>query len=662
MRILETHDAVLHLRGRWVVMSWDQSFTTRPVRPLLRMTRSRGDAIESVLPAATFGRAHWLGRMPDDLQSYGLFADVADSASLRFHPVRTPGAWPLRARLALRSPLALLGDIVPGAIRTSRGRINNMRSALMLAPLEDWERVAARNTRVPEPDGFDRPVPPDGAPRICLLLRCGPGDVARLARTLDALAAQVDGSWSLDILADDPGSARAAKALVEARRLAGIVGVEATAGRGADGRGVPPAMEGSGPGWVGWLDPGDRPAVWAILAVRSALAAKPGIRLLYTDSAVGGPGGALALKPAWSPHLLASGNYIGGMCLLDPALVQDCAGGLDVRGRGDLWPALLRAAEVLPDQAVSHLPRVAVIHDRASPAGLGSAATGRPAAAPASAAAPTRAATVSIVVPTRDRLDLLKPAVESVLERTAGRNFELVVADNASTDSATLAFLRAIHGTPRTRVMSVAGEFNFSRIVNAAVATTNGEIVLLLNNDVEVVTPDWIDELSGLASRPDVGAAGAKLLYPDGTLQHVGIVLGWGGYAGHFGRRQPAETPGHLGRRLVPHEVSAVTAACLAVSRSHFDAIGGFDEGFAVAFNDVDFCLRLRARGLRNLVTPRAVLVHHESASRGHDTGPSRARFRDERRRFGERWRDVIQDDPYFHVALSLNKNTEFLE
>ena len=650
MRRLIASESVGHLRGRWVMLCYDQSFTTRPVRPLLLMSRTGGRAIENVLPAAIFGRARWLGRMPADLEGYAVFADIADPASLRFHEIRSPGAWGLRARLALRRPLALLGDVVPGAIRTARGRVNNMRAALMLASLDDWQRVAARNTRAPEPDGFDRPVPPDGAPTVRLMLRCGPDDIARLAPTLEALAGQVDPNWSLDVLADDPATARAATDLVEGRRPSGIVAVRTVDGRCAG------ALEGIGPGWVGWLDPGDRPAAWAILAIRSELKADPRARLLYTDSAVHGPHGALALKPAWSPELLASGNYVGGLCVFDRALAQDCAEGLHIRGRGDLWPALLRAADILPDVAVNHLPRIAVMHDRADAPGVGSAAT------PGLAATAARIETVSVVMPTRDRLDLLKPAVESVLNRTEGPSFELVVADNASTDPATLAFLRDIHGTRRTRVMSVAGEFNFSRIVNAAVATTTGDVVLLVNNDVEVVASDWMDELSGLALRPGIGAVGAKLLYPDGTLQHAGIVLGWGGYAGHFGRRQPADTPGHLSRRLVRHEVSAVTAACLAVSRRHFEAVDGFDESFAVAFNDVDFCLRLRALGLRNLFTPRAVLVHHESASRGHDTGPSRDRFRDERRRFGERWRAVIQDDPYFHVALSLNKNTEFLE
>jgi GT2 family glycosyltransferase len=251
--------------------------------------------------------------------------------------------------------------------------------------------------------------------------------------------------------------------------------------------------------------------------------------------------------------------------------------------------------------------------------------------------------------------------VESVIEGTDHPDFEVVVADNGSTSAETLDYLDALRRRPNCRVVAVPGEFNFPHIVNRAVAATRAAVVVLLNNDTEVLGPFWLRDLVRHAVRDGVGAVGARLLYPGGRVQHAGVVLGWGGYAGHFGRNQPEGSCDHLGRDLATHEVAAVTAACLAVSRAHFDAVGGFDESFAVDFNDVDFCLRLSRLGLRNLLCPSAVLRHHESASRRHE-GARRARFEAERRRFGERWRSALGADPFFPLLLSLQRNDERLE
>jgi len=199
--------------------------------------------------------------------------------------------------------------------------------------------------------------------------------------------------------------------------------------------------------------------------------------------------------------------------------------------------------------------------------------------------------------------------------------------------------------------------FNFSRLNNAAAREANGTVLAFVNNDIEITREDWLDEMVALALRPETGCVGAKLLYPDGRLQHAGVVIGLGGVAGHGHRFVRGDEAGYLGRLRATHEVSAVTAACLVIRRSVFDAVGGFDEELAVAFNDVDFCLKVRAAGYRNLWTPFAELIHHESVSRGRDLTPAKAkRFAEEYAAMQRRWGGQLLGDPYYSPHLTYDR------
>ena len=246
---------------------------------------------------------------------------------------------------------------------------------------------------------------------------------------------------------------------------------------------------------------------------------------------------------------------------------------------------------------------------------------------------------VSIVIPTRDRPDLLGPCVRSVMEKTTYANWELLIADNDSSAPDALALLEQLSTVPAIRVLRAPGPFNYSRINNCAARVANGQVLVLLNNDTEVITPDWLDELVSHAMREGIGAVGAKLLYPDNSVQHGGVVLGLGGIAGHAHRFLPHDAPGYMNLAVSTQNIAAVTGACLAVRREHFEAVGGLDESLAVAFNDIDFCLRLRQTGLRNVFTPWAQLYHHESVSRGlDDTDEKRQVYQQERIFMQERW------------------------
>jgi GT2 family glycosyltransferase len=268
---------------------------------------------------------------------------------------------------------------------------------------------------------------------------------------------------------------------------------------------------------------------------------------------------------------------------------------------------------------------------------------------------PEPAPRVSLVVPTRDRPELLRSCVESLLARTDYPDFELLLVDNGSRDPQALALLDAFAARAGVRVLRDESPFNYSALNNRAAAMATGSVLALVNNDIEVIDAGWLREMVAQALRPGVGAVGAMLLYPDGRIQHAGVVLGLGGIANHAYVGEPADVGGHGGRARVVQSVSAVTAACLVVRRDLYLAVGGLDEQLAVAFNDIDFCLRLREAGHRNVWTPFARLYHHESATRGSDAdGARRERFLGEIALMRERWGALLERDPAYNPNLSL--------
>jgi GT2 family glycosyltransferase len=265
---------------------------------------------------------------------------------------------------------------------------------------------------------------------------------------------------------------------------------------------------------------------------------------------------------------------------------------------------------------------------------------------------------VSIVIPTRDKLDLLRRCIDGLLWRTDYERLEILVVDNRSEDPSTLAYLAECGTHRKLRVLQFDHDFNWGAINNYGVRASNGAVVLLLNNDTEVVSPDWLNELVAQAIRPEVGAAGAKLLYPDGTVQHAGLVFGPGAQSYHRFRHLPGQAPGYRGELATVRQVSAVTGACLAMRRSVFEEVGGIEESaLAVTWSDSDLCFRVRERGYRVICTPFASLMHLELASRGRDDTPERLiRAEQERRYMIERWPQLAGEDHFFNPNLYLGE------
>ena len=266
---------------------------------------------------------------------------------------------------------------------------------------------------------------------------------------------------------------------------------------------------------------------------------------------------------------------------------------------------------------------------------------------------------ISVIIPNKDHVEDLELCLFSMTRKSTYRNYEILIVENNSEKEETFEYYRKLPDRyPKTRVLTWDKEFNYSAINNFAAKEAKGEYLLFLNNDVEILTPDWIEEMLQNCQQENVAAVGAKLYYPDDTIQHAGVVLGLGGIAGHIMCRASREDPGYFGRMISVQEISAVTAACMMVKKADFDEAGGFDETFRVAFNDIDLCMKFRAAGKKIVFTPYAELYHYESKSRGlEDTPEKQFRFDKEVKRFQEKWAQQLEmGDPYYSPNLSVTE------
>ena len=265
---------------------------------------------------------------------------------------------------------------------------------------------------------------------------------------------------------------------------------------------------------------------------------------------------------------------------------------------------------------------------------------------------------VSILIPNKDHVTDLKKCMDSIEEKSTYRNFEFIIVENNSTEEETFAYYKEIEKRDNVRVLYYKEDFNYSRINNFGAKEANGEYVLLLNNDTEMIEPDSIKEMLDVCMRPDVGIVGAKLIFEDNTIQHAGVIIGFGGVAGHAFIGQDRDDNGYFSRIISVQDLSAVTAACLMVRRSVFDEVEGLNEEFKVAFNDIDFCLKVRKAGYLVVYNPYAQFYHYESKSRGQeDSADKVARFQQEIGLFGERWGELLEHgDPYYNPNLTLDK------
>ncbi len=438
--------------------------------------------------------------------------------------------------------------------------------------------------------------------------------------------------------------------------------------------------------WVCLLDHDDTLAPFALYELAEAVQHDTAADFIYTDEDKLDPTGLRVdpyFKPDWSPETLRSRNYICHLtCVRRDLLTRIGAFRMGFDGAQD-YDLVLRATEQA--KKIVHLPQV-LYHWRIHPQSTAGVQTskmyaydsGRKAVGEHLERSGIDATVhdgsvlgtyhvvyhlrtqplVSVVIPNKDHPDVLARCVES-LAKASYANYELLIVENGSTDPRTHALYADLKAQPHVRVVEWTKAFNYAAVNNFAAAQAKGELLLFLNNDIESINPDWLEELVKNAVQPGVGAVGAKLLYADDTIQHAGIVVGMGGVAGHGHLNYPRTAPGHDQRLMFTQNVAAVTGACLLMPRAVFEQIGGFDEGFVLAFNDVDICLKVLQAGYRVVWTPDALLYHLESKTRGYeDTPEKQERFKRECDLFHAKWGDFLKaGDPYYSPHFRLDRH-----
>lgn len=440
--------------------------------------------------------------------------------------------------------------------------------------------------------------------------------------------------------------------------------------------------------FVALLDHDDELVPTALYLVTRALNRNRGLQLLYSDEDKLDAHNRRCepyFKSDWNPELFLAQNFISHLSVYRIDLVRRI-GGFRVGFEGSQdYDLTLRCIEQIRPEQIEHLPWV-LYHWRTGDQSTASCATAKPYAQEAARRAvqehlgrrgiagtvvpslgvylqtkyalPTDRPLVSIVIPTRNHVSSLQKCLSSVFNKTDYWSYEVIVLDNGSDDVETLEFLEELKKREHVRVERIEGAFNYSRLNNRGVELSLGSLIALLNDDVEVINDDWLSEMVSRAMQPEVAMVGARLWYPNGIVQHAGVILGAGGIAGHAHVGLRRDQPGYFARAHLAQNVSAVTAACALVRREAYMQIGGFDENLAVTFNDVDFCLRLRAAGYWIVWSPHAELIHHESASRGLDnSAPKQIRFLSEVDYMKSKWGHILERDPFYNPNLSLGEN-----
>lgn len=612
--------------ARFVEITYRASIYDDPVRPVMRFCTSSGD-VDRILPGPAAGAGIWRGAVPPGVEAV-LISPCARAGrfDFRIEEVRPLGLFDMLAPVWRSQPSKLLSIVAPAIAGLRAEAESVMNWAIGGEPLEHFPQWRAKRARPLEPEGLDAPRSDwDKGPRFLLLIDAAGAAAEAITRTLEALRGQIYERFEAVILTPPQERAAAASPLHDARsRIVSTDELSSALLAGAD--------------FVAHLRAGDELTPVALAAVAEEAARNGAAQIVYADEIIASDDGLKpGFKPDWSPRFEESRPYLGRCAFIRAALLRAASDPLGAT-------AIRRAALCCDRSGVSHIRRWLM------------ARPPEPAPAEGPAPAPRGAPpSASIIMLTKDRADLLRPCLDSVLNASTHPDFELVIVDNGTRQKEALALLEKAATDSRVKILRRPGPFDFAKLNNEAARASTGEVLLFLNNDTEAAAEDWLEQMSLLAIDARVGAVGAQLLYPDGQIQHAGVVVGLNQDAAHFEALAPPGAPTWLGRAAHIHEVSAVTAACMAVERRKFEAAGGFDEdNLPIEFNDVDLCLRLGERGWPACYLPNAQLFHKESATRGNALLRPFSVHAAERDYFRSRWRGVIRDDPYFHPALSL--------
>ena len=510
---------------------------------------------------------------------------------------------------------------------------------------------------------------------------------AYLRQMMDSVLAQTYPNWELCIVngsPDDPDMARVLKEYAGRDKRIRVLDLSENLGIAGNSN---QALKMASGEFTGLLDHDDLLAPNALYETALAVRNHPDCDIVYTDedkvTADLSEHYQPHLKPDYNPDLLLSNNYICHFFVARTALLRETGGFRESFDGAQDYDLILRCTEKARE--IVHIPEI-LYHWRTHRASTAD----NPASKMYAYEAGRRAIEehllrtgvqgtvshtpdygfyrvkypvhgqplVSIVIPNKDEKETLKNCIDSIRKKTTYPNYEILIAENNSTTDEIFRYYRELSKEPDIRLFRYRKPFNYSAINNFAVSHARGEYLILLNNDIEVITPGWIEEMLGVCQRPGTGAVGVKLLYENDTIQHAGIVVGIGGIAGNMFVDMPSSRSGYLHKASIIQDLSAVTAACMMVRRDVYTEIGGFEEKLAVAFNDVDFCLRIRKAGYLVVYDPYVQMYHLESRTRGAEDNEAKVRrFQSEIEFFRTRWIDILKKgDPYYNKNLSLTK------
>lgn len=615
-------------------------------RPIIRFETPAG-AVDVAMPAPLFGRQQWIGWVPEDASEAWLCLAEGDPRRLRIQSCSVLSIFSL-LQYGLRQSCLVTIDAtwlwLSGKRALARQRFGVALGSTPLRRYHQWRNANTRRTDVLTVDRptFDWTTGPHitfvvGLPTVT--------SVSQLATTLGCLERQVYPNCSVAVVA---GAGIAPAAAADSRPVPRVVDP------GSDLASV--ADEHSSQTVIAPLTAGDIVPDYAAATVAEAMVRAPDIDVWYADDDELSASGAFAapkLKPDWSPIFNRASGYCLGAMYLRSNRLRACG---MVQARDLLVPEKMWAAVSGRSVRVSHIRRL-LLTRVPSPASVPTTKSTfgslqhRP-------CAPDRPPLLSVVVPSKDKVGLLRSCLRSVLQNDAF-DIEVLIVDNGSSNPETMDYYNALQAEERIRVVSAPGPFNFSALCNLGANHAKGSTLLFLNNDTWTNARNWLVPLARWTNEPEVGAVGPMLLYPSGRLQHAGIVLGLGDLAGHIDLGASGTSPGYLRQFAFPREVSAVTGACLALARDKFERVNGFDaSAFPVEFSDIDLCLRLLAAGWKTICTPESALIHEESATRGMHPA---SRYSAERERFRRRWGHLLAADPAFHPALSLKTTSTTL-
>lgn len=525
-------------------------------------------------------------------------------------------------------------------------------------------------------------------PLFSIIIPIFNSDVKLLRAAIDSVTGQIYLNWELILVDDNSSCKKLLNFLNEIEKSDEKIILIRRNQNGHISEACNSGLDAASGRYFAILDHDDLLREHTILRMCQSIKEYPDCKIIYSDEdkiCLKGERCSPHFKPDWNPELLLSQNYICHICFFETKYIKDLEGyRVGYEGCQD-WDLLLRASENLNENQIIHIPQI-LYHWRMTKKSTASKISAKNYVYKNSLkvvksawerrgievsvesygfpnnyvrskiSTPECLPLVSIIIPTRDNLKHLEKCIDSLIYKTSYPNFEVLVMDNGSRERGVIDYLKKLNSLERFRIVNVPGEFNFSKICNFGASKASGCLILFLNDDVEAITNDWLSEMVVIASRKEVGCVGAKLLYPNDTVQHAGIILGLGGYAGHAFRRFPRHHNGYASRLDLVQNYSAVTGACLLVRKEVFFKVSGFDENFLkIAFNDVDLCLKVLKAGLKNVWTPHALLYHYESASRGDDLeGKNYKRFLSEGNHMRNKWSEYLLRDPAYNPNLSI--------